>query len=198
MSYYTYFYPKKEQYNPCELSAEEIKNKIIEAKEDFQSKKIRLIVALIQHYYTKEPSLISCLETIWKTLVYECDRIAKYEWMEVIKEDMEAYGEVAINHASCPSKYYLEEAIERNNAVITNCFTRILVIASAQPFYNKKEKNSYNEEELDYLTDAFLELIESIIEEVIDTVEDRNKNYFMLDYYDTKVEENGLKESKLE
>lgn len=198
MSYYTYFRPKKEQYNPCNLSAKEIKSKIIEAKEALQSKKIRLIVALIRHYYTKEPLIISYLENIWKTLVYECDRIAKYEWMEVIKEDVETYGEVAINHASCPSKYYLEEAIERNNAIITKCFTRILVIASAQPFYNKKEKSSYNEEELDYLTDTFLELIESILEEVIDTVEDRNINYFMLDYYDTKVEEDRLKESELE
>lgn len=140
MSYYTYFYPKKDLYNEKGLSVEELNREIAKRQDSIASTKILLKEEAVTAYYadnTKEA--MNRLTYLWRSLVCDYEILNKYEWALHIKDEIKEYNSVAINHANCESEYQLEETIANSKEYINNLLSQLIILTRIKFSKGKKE-----------------------------------------------------------
>lgn len=184
MSYYTYFYPNENQYNPNSLNENKINERIKKIDAIISKEERKLRVLMLQKYYEARLSLKQITEQFFSLV----DLYTKKEELEQIlwiKKELEAHNAVGINHANCVSKYIIEEEIKISNKIIENCLSDLYCLVSLKSFKKLKE-------ELRYLQSDFMQEIETTLESVKDAVINKSSYTFMLKYFDTKIEEKDL------
>lgn len=191
MSYYTYFYPQSERYNPNNLTNEQLNDSISENRIALHDSQIKFIVELIDIYYTKTPISLNSARYFWNVVISYCKQISETKNILWINSELKESSSVAINHAECEFKTDLEDRLKEIDNSLENCFREAIVVASIKPFYDKDKFyiNEYNEQEVVYLSTDFPNRIDIVFNEVESLVSEYTRTKFMLDNFDTKKEE---------
>lgn len=191
MSYYTYFYPQSERYNPNNLTNDQLNDSISENRIALHDSQIKFIVELIDIYYTKTPISLNSARYFWNVVISYYKRISETKNILWINSELKESSSVAINHAECEFKTDLEDRLKSIDDSLENCFREAIVVASIKPFYDKDKFyiSEYNEQEVVYLSTDFPNRIDIVFTEVESLVSEYTRTKFMLDNFDTKKEE---------
>lgn len=192
MSYYTYFKPTKDKYNPTNLSSDNINKNIKEVSERIKEYTLSLKVCMVDAYYQGTMKCMPHLRAFFNILSSYYKTKVSYENILWIEGELGEFGSVGINHADCPAKDYLEESIEEDNNLIDKALEELLILASIKPFYGKED----SDEESSYLRNEYQRNIDGILEEMESNINELAKDQFMLDYFDTKKTEADLAKEK--
>lgn len=192
MSYYTYFKPTKDKYNPDNLSTDELNQKVSQTENKIKELKLYLRLYMIAAYYEGSLKYINHIQTYFNSLVYCLKKAESYRSILWIDSELKEYNMVGINHADCPSEYYLKDLIKSDNERIDKAFEELLILSSIKPFHDKKDPD----EESAYLREEFQNDMDSIFDGLEGNIAELSQDQFMLDYFDTKKTESELSEEE--
>lgn len=192
MSYYTYFYPIKEQFNPRNLSDEEIAKQINTEQTVLQNGKLMFKVFMVECYYGEIANMLPTLRTLFYGIVSHYKTLQSYDTIRDIAHELANYSCVAINHAECPDKGFLQSKIDDENNFIENQLASLAVLAAIKPFTKAEYKGTYNSNEVEYLQTDYMEAIDDVFANIGMAVSTISSLQFQLDYFDTKKEEKDL------
>lgn len=166
MSWYTYFYPPKEDISP---------------KGDFhyidlQKIERELKLYMIDAYYTHE--IVKVEETInWFISAYYQNTVEDFHniWSDEIAE----YGQIGFNHLNIHSVEEAENRIKQCKAIISDNIDDLLILTRIK----------CSEDESDYLRNTYICEINKILDTIKEEIVDQIKYEFVVKYYNTKKEE---------
>lgn len=198
MSYYTHFYPPKDLYNENGLSSDEINKQITEVKDNIAREKILLKGETVSAYYVKTTyEVINLLKYIWKSLLWDYERLNKLEWADRIDNNMKEYKSVAINHAKCDSEYELQDNIDNSKAYIQRLFEELVILTRIRfSKENDNERYDRRDTEMSYLSSDYIQKVDEILDFLEEIEDDISLNQFMLDAYDGHKGEDELSEEE--
>lgn len=184
MSWYTYFYPKLEDYIQGE-TVNAMKVRLAKCKQNCALFKRGFMVSAIRAYYD-QPTVFHNMDYNWRVLVKFLQEKEEIETALWVKEQLDTYKSVGINHAECDSKEDLQDAIDKCNE-----YTNSLL---DEGIYYTCFKNSNVAEEFDkeitYFLEDFIPYYEDLYARLEENIADLYHQKFMLDNFDTKKEEN--------
>lgn len=182
MSYYTYFYPK--DYNPDNLTSEEIENRKKQNNITIKEAKRSIKLYMIKAYSNDNPNAYTRLiETYLEMYISALKSNADLETITWIDSELNEFKSVAINHARCNSEYELQEYINGTEERLEEQLDELLILACI-----KTPKEDVSE----YLKTEYMEGIEEIFSYIEESVFDMSRDKFMLKYFDTKKTEEEL------
>lgn len=189
MSYYTYFYPKKNE----TYSEEELNERIKKGESTEREYRLLLKLFLVDAYYkTDVRDIMKTIRLYFNCFVYCCEDLERLYWISRINKELKEYGEVAINHANCKSKEQLESDIDTDDACIKDRFDDLMILTRVKFDDSAKEysKQTFNS----WIKSEYISEISDILNAVKEIIEDKYQNKFMLDNFDTKKSESDLEE----
>lgn len=193
MSYYTYFKPTVNKYNPNGMTDNEVTARISDVRKYIDDDILGIKTVMIDTYYDYANSIM-VKSRFWslKHWLEELNMLDNIQWIE---GELKEYGMVGINHANCHSKGELELFIDNHKQAIDNCLTDLLILSKIR--FNKEDYPSdYNEGK--YLRYDYQEEIDSIIDNLKETEYSLSRDKFMLDNFDTKKDEGELEREEAE
>lgn len=206
MSYYTYFYPKKDLYNERGFSEKELSNEIKKKENCITEYRMQIKAEMISAYYDNDTkNAIDSLRFLWNYYIFNLEELNKLEWAYQIQSDLKEYndGAVAINHANCNSRYSLEDDILSYKSSISNLFADLVVLSRIKfvPKHKDNDRNNYyidddSDDEMSYLRYKYQKEIDDILDSAYEIEFEISQKQFMLDSYEDHLTEEQLCEKE--
>lgn len=195
MSYYTYFYPKKDLFG--DFTDSQIDEKLKKLNQSKEEIKVSILTTMIDLYYKQSLDYRDI-----KNLKFNCDLLRNYhkeiEKLRLQHEINYAYSDkdnkdnsIEINYADAQSKYSLEQDIKDEDNYYNDVFESLVVLSRIK-FKPKNKEDRYAEDPIDemsYLRYTYIDSIKALFDLIESTAEDNVKNQFMIECFDTKKEE---------
>lgn len=190
MSYYTYFYPKKDE----TYSEEELNKKI--SKGESMEKEYRLLLKLFlidAYYKTDVRDIMKTIQFYFNCYVYCCEDLERLYWISRTNKELKEYGEVSINHANCDSKNQLEIDIDNDTEYVKGRFDDLMILTRVK--FDDSAKEYTDQTFNNWMKSSYIGEIDEILNGVRDIIEDKYQSKFMLDNFDTKKDEDEHNET---